>query len=303
MTMRLGVDLGGTKIEAAILDDSGSFICRERVATPKDYSDVIRAIKELCEHVSDAHGYSGPLGICTPGSISNKTGLMQGSNSQSLNGKDVVHDLQAALNRPVKIANDANCFALSEAIDGAGAGCHAVFGVIIGTGCGGGIVIDEKIVGGVNGIAGEWGHVPLPWPVDHEFDGHDCWCGRTGCLETYISGTGLELDYFRITNDKIPAKEILAKAEAGDIVAESVIQVLEDRIGRGLAMVINILDPDAIVLGGGLSNIDRLYTNVPRKWPGYVFSNAIETKLLKPKYGDSSGIRGAAYLFRDKDNA
>ena len=171
--------------------------------------------------------------------------------------------------------------------------------MIIGTGCGGGIVIDQKIVGGVNGIAGEWGHVPLPWPVDYEYDGHDCWCGRTGCLETYISGTGLEHDYFRIANETATAKEIIAKAEAGDIVADSVIQVLEDRIGRGLAMIINILDPDAIVLGGGLSNIDRLYTNVPRKWPGYVFSKSIDTKLLKPKYGDSSGIRGAAYLFND----
>lgn len=297
--MRLGIDLGGTKIEAAILDDSGSFICRERVPTPKDYNDIMQAIKGVRDQVADAHGYSGPVGICTPGSASKVTGLMQGSNSQSLNGRDLASDLQAVLNAPVRISNDANCFALSEAIDGAGAGYDSVFGVIIGTGCGGGIVVDQKIVGGVNGIAGEWGHVPLPWPVDHEYEGHDCWCGRTGCLETYISGTGLELDYFRIANEKLSAKDILAKAESGDIVADSVLQVLEDRIGRGLAMIINILDPDAIVLGGGLSNIDRLYTNVPRKWPGYVFSKAIETKLLKPTYGDSSGIRGAAYLFND----
>ncbi|MGC6536694.1 MAG: ROK family protein [Candidatus Puniceispirillaceae bacterium] len=298
--MRLGIDLGGTKIEAAIIDDSGSFVCRERVATPTDFHDIIRAIKELTEQVSATHNYDGPVGICTPGSISNATGLLQGSNSQSLNGRDVRHDLQAALNRPVRIANDANCFALSEAIDGAGKGYSSVFGVIIGTGCGGGIVVDQKIVGGANGIAGEWGHVPLPWPVDHEFEGHECWCGRTGCLETYISGTGLELDYFRITNEKADAKTILAKAEAGDIVAESIMQVLEDRIGRGLAMIINILDPDVIILGGGLSNIDRLYVNIPRKWPGYVFSNAIENKLLKPVYGDSSGIRGAAHLFHDE---
>ena len=297
--MRLGIDLGGTKIEAAILDDSGSFICRERVPTPKDYNEVLQAITGLRDQVAGAHGYEGPVGICTPGSISKSSGLMQGSNSQSLNGQNLVADLQAVLNTPVRISNDANCFALSEAIDGAGAGYESVFGVIIGTGCGGGIVVDQKIVGGVNGIAGEWGHVPLPWPVDHEYEGHECWCGRTGCLETYISGTGLELDYFRIANEKLNAKAILEKAEAGDIVADSVLQVLEDRIGRGLAMIINILDPDAIVLGGGLSNIDRLYTNVPRKWPGYVFSKSIDTKLLKPKYGDSSGIRGAAYLFND----
>jgi len=297
--MRLGIDLGGTKIEAAILDDSGSFICRERVPTPKDYNEVLQAITGLRDHVASTYGYQGPVGICTPGSTSKSTGLMQGSNSQSLNGRNLVADLQAVLNTPVRISNDANCFALSEAIDGAGAGYESVFGVIIGTGCGGGIVVDHKIVGGVNGIAGEWGHVPLPWPVDHEYEGHNCWCGRTGCLETYISGTGLELDYFRIANEKLDAKTILEKAESGDIVADSVLQVLEDRIGRGLAMIINILDPDAIVLGGGLSNIDRLYTNVPRKWPGYVFSKSIDTKLLKPKYGDSSGIRGAAYLFND----
>ena len=297
--MRLGIDLGGTKIEAAILDDSGSFIFRERVPTPKDYNEVLQAITGLRDHVASTYGYQGPVGICTPGSTSKSTGLMQGSNSQSLNGRNLVADLQAVLNTPVRISNDANCFALSEAIDGAGAGYESVFGVIIGTGCGGGIVVDHKIVGGVNGIAGEWGHVPLPWPVDHEYEGHNCWCGRTGCLETYISGTGLELDYFRIANEKLDAKKILEKAESGDIVADSVLQVLEDRIGRGLAMIINILDPDAIVLGGGLSNIDRLYTNVPRKWPGYVFSKSIDTKLLKPKYGDSSGIRGAAYLFND----
>ena len=297
--MRLGIDLGGTKIEAAIIDDSGLFVCRERVSTPKEYGDILKAISGLTETVSEQHGYTGPVGICTPGSMSKKTGLLQGSNSQSLNGRDLRHDLQAALNRPVRISNDANCFALSEAIDGAGAGYETVFGVIIGTGCGGGIVHNKSIISGVNGIGGEWGHTPLPWPVDHEFDGHDCWCGRTGCLETYISGTGLEHDYYRITNDKLHAKTILEKAEKGDIVAESVMQVLEDRIGRGLAMIINILDPDAIILGGGLSNIERLYTNVPRKWPGYVFSNSIETKLLKPKYGDSSGIRGAAYLFHD----
>ena len=297
--MRLGIDLGGTKIEAAILDDSGSFICRERVPTPTEYNDILQAISQLTTQVCDEHAYDGPVGICTPGSISKSSGLMQGSNSQSLNGRDLRSDLQAALNRPVRISNDANCFALSEAIDGAGEGYDSVFGVIVGTGCGGGIVVNQKIVGGVNGIAGEWGHVPLPWPVEYEYEGHDCWCGKTGCLETYISGTGLELDYFRIANEKIDAKSILEKAESGDIVAESVIQVLEDRIGRGLAMIINILDPDAIILGGGLSNIDRLYTNVPRKWPGYVFSKSIDTKLLKPVYGDSSGIRGAAYLFND----
>ena len=297
--MRLGIDLGGTKIEAAILDDSGFFLCRERVPTPKDYNEILKAIVGLRNQVAEAHGYEGPVGICTPGSIAKGSGLMQGSNSQSLNGRNLQADLQAALNAPVRISNDANCFALSEAIDGAGAGYESVFGVIIGTGCGGGLVVNEAIIGGVNGIAGEWGHVPLPWPVDHEYEGHDCWCGKSGCIETYISGTGLEHDYFRIANESLKTKDILAKAESGDIVADSVLQVLEDRIGRGLAMIINIFDPDAIILGGGLSNIERLYTNVPRKWPGYVFSKSIDTKLLKPKFGDSSGIRGAAYLFND----
>ena len=229
-----------------------------------------------------------------PGSVSKETGLIQGANTTYLNGQNFQKDLQATLNRSVRLSNDANCFALSEAIEGAGKGASVVFGVIIGTGCGGGIVVNRHIISGVNGIAGEWGHTPLPWPVENEFENHDCWCGKTGCLETYISGTALVKDYKRMTGLEKDGKQIVLDCKNGDIVAEAVLQALEDRIARGLAMIINIIDPDIIILGGGLSNIERLYENIPRKWAGYVFSNKINTRLLKPKYGDSSGVRGAA---------
>ena len=232
-----------------------------------------------------------------PGSVSKETGLIQGANTTYLNGQNFQKDLQATLNRSVRLSNDANCFALSEAIEGAGKGASVVFGVIIGTGCGGGIVVNRHILPGVNGIAGEWGHTPLPWPVKNEFENHDCWCGKTGCLETYISGTALTKDYKRMTGLEKDGKQIVSDCNNGDIVAEAVLQALEDRIARGLAMIINIIDPDIIILGGGLSNIERLYENIPRKWASYVFSNKINTRLLKPKYGDSSGVRGAALLF------
>ena len=297
--MRCGIDVGGTKIETAILSDSGEFLFRERIDTPDNYTAMIHAIKAGVDSAADDTGYDGPVGICMPGSVSKKTGLIQGANTTYLNGQNFQKDVQATLNRAVRLSNDANCFALSEAIEGAGAGANVVFGVIIGTGCGGGIIVNGHLVSGVNGIAGEWGHTPLPWPVANEFDNHDCWCGKTGCLETYISGTAFEKEYQQIAGTSKTGPDIVTDSKKGDIVAEAVLQALEDRIGRGLAMVINILDPDIIILGGGLSNIDRLYENVPRKWPGYVFSNDITTKLLAPKYGDSSGVRGAALLFHD----
>ena len=295
--MRCGIDVGGTKIETAILSDSGEFLSRERTNTPKNYAALLNSIDKSVQQASKNTGFDGPVGICMPGNVSNETGLIQGANTTYLNGQNFQKDLQATLNRSVRLSNDANCFALSEAIEGAGKGASVVFGVIIGTGCGGGIVVNRQIIPGVNGIAGEWGHTPLPWPVENEFENHDCWCGKTGCLETYISGTALVKDYKRMTGLEKDGKQIVLDCENGDIVAEAVLQALEDRIARGLAMIINIIDPDIIILGGGLSNIERLYENIPRKWAGYVFSNRINTRLLKPKYGDSSGVRGAALLF------
>jgi fructokinase len=295
--MRCGIDVGGTKIETAILSDSGEFLSRERTNTPKNYAALLNSIDKIFQQASKKTGFDGPVGICMPGSVSNETGLIQGANTTYLNGQNFQKNLQATLNRSVRLSNDANCFALSEAIEGAGKGASVVFGVIIGTGCGGGIVVNRHIIAGVNGIAGEWGHTPLPWPVESEFENHDCWCGKTGCLETYISGTALVKDYKRMTGLEKDGKQIVLDCKNGDIVAEAVLQALEDRIARGLAMIINIIDPDIIILGGGLSNIERLYENVPRKWAGYVFSNKINTRLLKPKYGDSSGVRGAALLF------
>ena len=296
--MRCGIDVGGTKIETAILSDSGKFLSRERTNTPKNYAALLNSINKSVQQASKNTGFDGPVGICMPGSVSNETGLIQGANTTYLNGQNFQKDLQATLNRSVRLSNDANCFALSEAIEGAGKGASVIFGVIIGTGCGGGIVVNRQIIPGVNGIAGEWGHTPLPWPVENEFENHDCWCGKTGCLETYISGTALTKDYKRMTGLEKDGKQIVLDCKNGDIVAEAVLQALEDRIARGLAMIINIIDPDIIILGGGLSNIERLYENIPRKWAGYVFSNKINTRLLKPKYGDSSGVRGAALLFR-----
>ena len=295
--MRCGIDVGGTKIETAVLSDRGEFLSRERTNTPKNYTALLNSIDKSLRQASKNTGFDGPVGICMPGSVSKETGLIQGANTTYLNGKNFQKDLQATLNRSVRLSNDANCFALSEAIEGAGKGASVVFGVIIGTGCGGGIVVNRHIIPGVNGIAGEWGHTPLPWPVENEFENHDCWCGKTGCLETYISGTALVKDYKRMTGLEKDGKQIVLDCENGDIVAEAVLQALEDRIARGLAMIINIIDPDIIILGGGLSNIERLYENIPRKWAGYVFSNTINTRLLKPKYGDSSGVRGAALLF------
>ena len=295
--MRCGIDVGGTKIETAVLSDSGKFLSRERTDTPKNYAALLNSIDKSLQQASKNTGFKGPVGICMPGSVSKETGLIQGANTTYLNGQNFQKDLQATLNRSVRLSNDANCFALSEAIEGAGKDASVVFGVIIGTGCGGGIIVNRQIIPGVNGIAGEWGHTPLPWPVENEFENHDCWCGKTGCLETYISGTALVKDYKRMTGLEKDGKQIVLDCENGDIVAEAVLQALEDRIARGLAMIINIIDPDIIILGGGLSNIERLYENIPRKWAGYVFSNKINTRLLKPKYGDSSGVRGAALLF------
>ena len=296
--MRCGIDVGGTKIETAILSDGGNFLSRERINTPRNYKSLLDSINESVEKAAKKTGFDGPVGICMPGSVSKETGLIQGANTTYLNGQNFKKDLQEKLDRSVRLSNDANCFALSEAIEGSGKGFACVFGVIIGTGCGGGIVVNERLVSGANGIAGEWGHTPLPWPVENEFDNHNCWCGQTGCLETFISGTALMKDYEQTAGLKKDGQQIVIDSENGDVVAETILQTIEDRIARGLAMIINILDPDIIVLGGGLSNILRFYDNIPKKWTKYIFSDDIKTKLLKPKYGDSSGVRGAALLFK-----
>ena len=296
--MRIGIDLGGTKIEAVVLDETGQERFRERVATPQgDYPGILDALHGLVSRAEQAVGETCTVGIGTPGAISPATGLMKNSNSVVLNGKPLRVDLKRVLGREIRIMNDANCFALSEAVDGAAAGAEVVFGVIVGTGCGAGVVVQAHALSGPNAIAGEWGHNPLPWPNDDERLGPACYCGKHGCIETWLSGTGFANTFARETGLSLKAPEIVARAEAGDAICESALQRYEDRMARGLAHVINILDPDVIVLGGGMSNVQRLYTNVPALWGKYVFSDRVDTRLVAPKYGDSSGVRGAAWLW------
>ncbi|MGL5002940.1 MAG: ROK family protein, partial [Casimicrobium sp.] len=277
MNHRIGVDLGGTKIEAVVLNDQGNIEWRERVATPKQSAAAIYdAIASLVLRGEAAVGERCSVGIGTPGSLSPKTGLMRGSNTVVLNGQPVKQEIESRLAREIRIANDANCFALSEAVDGAGKGAQSVFGVIFGTGCGGGVVIDGKIQNGLHAIAGEWGHNPLPWPMDDELQArgaHRCYCGQWGCIETWLSGTGIAKHFL---DGNVATKDIVARAASGDAVAEAYLQRVEDRMARALATIINILDPEVIVLGGGVSNIDRIYTNVPPLLPKYVFSDFVE---------------------------
>ena len=296
--IKIGIDLGGTKIEVIALDEGGREILRRRVETPQgDYHGTLRMIARLVEEAEADLGERGTVGIGTPGAISRATGLLKNSNSVCLNRQPVLHDVQTLLNRPVRISNDANCFALSEATDGAGAGAEVVFGVIVGTGTGGGVVIDGKIITGPNAIAGEWGHNSLPWSRDDERPGPPCYCGQSGCIETFLSGPGMSGDHERVTGERLEPQDIVKHALSGDPSAEATLQRYEDRMARSLAHVINILDPDVIVLGGGMSNIDRLYERVPRLWGVYVFSDRVDTRLVAPKHGDSSGVRGAAWLW------
>ena len=296
--MRFGIDLGGTKIELIALDAAHQEVFRRRVNTPQgDYSQTLQVIASLVHTAERELGTTGSVGIGTPGSLSRVTGLMKNCNSTCLNGQPLLQDLQHLLGREVRIANDANCFALSEASDGAAAGLLVVFGVILGTGCGGGVVVNGQVLDGPNGIAGEWGHNPLPWPRDEERPGPACYCGKAGCIEAWLSGPGLALDYRHCTGKERPASEISTLANQGDTEAEAALQRYEDRLARSLAHIINILDPDAIVLGGGLSHMARLYENVPRLWGQYVFSDAVHIRLLPPRFGDSSGVRGAAWLW------
>ncbi|MDH5424345.1 MAG: ROK family protein [Gammaproteobacteria bacterium] len=295
---RIGVDLGGTKIEAMVLNQQGREISRMRVATPKgDYRKILLTIADLVEEVENDLNEVATIGICTPGALSPATGLLKNSNTVCMNGKPVYKDLVSLLGREIRIANDANCFALSEAVDGAAAGAEVVFGVIVGTGTGGGIVINQKLLTGTHAIAGEWGHNPLPWPDEQEFTGPDCYCGKKGCIETYLSGPAITRDHQAHGGDKVSAEEIVELAALGFERAEETLCRYEERMAKSLASVINLLDPDVIVLGGGMSNIERLYTNVPKLLPAYVFSDEVHTSIVAPKFGDSSGVRGAAWLW------
>jgi fructokinase len=294
----IGIDLGGTKIEGIALSDAGNELFRHRIPTPQgDYQGTLQSIADLINRIEAAIDDKGSIGICTPGALSTATGLMRNSNSVCMNGKPVFTDLQELLQREIRIANDANCFALSEAIDGVAKDVAVVFGVIIGTGTGGGVVIDKKVLVGPNAIAGEWGHNPLPWPQDYELPGPECYCGKHGCIETWLSGPAIVRDHELHNNAFIDAEMLDNKARFGDEDANETLQRYEDRMARSLAHVINILDPDVIVLGGGMGNIKRLYKNVPDRWGDYVFSDTVKTKLLAPLHGDSSGVRGAAWLW------
>jgi len=295
--IRFGIDLGGTKIELIALDETGRERRRERVATPQgDYHGTVLAVAQLVDDAEKALGERGIVGIGSPGALSLRTGYLRNSNSVCLNGQPILQDLEQALGRPVRIANDANCFALSEATDGAAAGADCVFGVIIGTGTGAGIVIHGRVLTGANAIAGEWGHNPLPWPLDEERPGPTCYCGKHACIETFLSGPGMSADHRRRSGALLAPAEIVQRAADGDAGCEATLARYEDRMARSLAHVINILDPDVIVLGGGMSNIARLYQNVPRLWGAYVFSDHVATRLIPPLFGDSSGVRGAAWL-------
>lgn len=280
------------------MDAAGDVLLRRRVDTPAgDYCGTVAAVAELVRGIETELGRCGSVGIGTPGAVSPATGLMKNCNSVCLNGQPLYRDLEDALARPVRMANDADCFALSEATDGAAAGAGTVFGVIIGTGTGGGIVVNGRLLSGPNAIAGEWGHNPLPWPRPEEWPGPDCYCGKTGCIETFLSGPGFIREYCAATGEQATAQEIVARALEGREPAEAALARYEDRLARALASIINVIDPEVIVLGGGMSNISRLYTNVPRLWGRYVFSDRVDTRLVPAKYGDSSGVRGAAWLW------
>jgi fructokinase len=297
-SVRIGVDLGGTKIEFVALERDGAELHRHRIATPRfDYEGTVRAIADGVEEMERQLGRAATVGVGIPGTVSTRTKLVKNANSTWLNGKPFDQDLSRALAREVRCANDANCLAVSEATDGAGAQKHVVFAVILGTGCGGGIAVDGHVHSGSNGVAGEWGHNTLPWMRAEEFPGPPCYCGKHGCIETWISGTGLEKDYKHATKISLHGPEILARSEEGEAPALAALDRFEDRLARGLAGVINLLDPDVIVMGGGASQISRIYKNVPERLKEYVFGKEADTPLVPAKHGDSSGVRGAAWLW------
>jgi fructokinase len=293
---RIGIDLGGTKIEIIALDPSGTECFRKRIATPREnYEATLAAMVALVNEAEAVVGRAS-VGIGMPGTISPATGLVKNANSTWLNGKPLARDIVRRLQRDVQLANDANCFALSEAVDGAAAGQPIVFGVIVGTGTGGAIVADGRVLVGANAIGGEWGHNPIPWPEAEEWPGPPCYCGRTGCIETFLSGPGMSRDHASRTGEMLEATAIVARAMNGDVEADETLRRYERRLAKALASIINVVDPHAIVLGGGLSNVERLYERVPPLWTSFVFSDRVVTTLLRARYGDSSGVRGAAWL-------
>ena len=295
--IRVGVDFGGSKIKAAALSPDGRFLARVRRANPRDYDAALDVVCDLVNAVEAQAGAVGCIGVGMPGSISPRTGLVRNANSVWLNGKPFLEDLERVVDRPVRLANDANCFTLSEATDGAGAGANAVFGVILGTGCGGGLAVNGRLIAGANGIAGEWGHNPLPWPSDEEIHAPRCWCGKAGCLELYVSGTGFEADYRRRAGKALAADSIVDAMRDGDVSARRAFDRYVDRLGRGLAQVCNLIDPGVIVLGGGMSNVDELYAALPDAIAAHVFSDVFQTPIRRALHGDSSGVRGAAWLW------
>lgn len=294
---QIGVDFGGTKIEAAVLDRAGQFRARVRAPNPGSYDAAIRAVCDLIARAEAEAGGKGSVGVGTPGSISPRDGLMRNANATFLNGRTFREDLARALGREVRMANDANCMALSEAVDGAATGARSAFAVIVGTGVGGGLVVDGRIVEGANGMGGEWGHVPLPWMTAEEFPGPACWCGQHGCLDMLISGTGLRQDHARRTGETLDGAAIVAAARSGDAVAVAVLDAYVDRLGRALAMLANIVDPDVFVLGGGMSNVAELYDRLPAIIARYSFGGDWQGRIVAAKWGDSSGVRGAARLW------
>jgi len=298
MSFRLGLDLGGTKIAAVVLDPDGQVVWDARIATPRhDYPGTLAAIARLVQQGEEAVGASCSVGIGMPGAVSPATGLVKNANSTWLNGQRFHEDVERALGRSVRLANDANCLAISEAADGAAAGALVVFGVILGTGTGGGLAVRGEIVTGANAIAGEWGHNQLAWPAPDELPGPACYCGRFGCIETWVSGPGLAADYARRGGDEVSAEAVASRAAAGDVLARAAVDAWIHRLSRSLASVINIVDPDVIVVGGGLSRISRVYTDVPGRWAEWVFSDRVVTRLVPAAHGDASGVRGAARLW------
>ncbi len=301
--MRYGIDLGGTKTEIIALSDTGDELFRKRNSTPRhSYSEIIKNIAGLIAAADEATGSKGTIGVGIPGVVSPLTGLVKNANTTALIGHPFDQDLEELVGRPVKSANDANCFALSEATDGAAAGVTSVFGIILGTGVGGGIILNGKVHTGVNAVAGEWGHTPLPWPNQNEQPGPACYCGKKGCIETFLSGPGLSQSHNSVGSNGPDAKEIVSLAENGDAAAQKTINIFERRLAKSLAAIINILDPEVIVCGGGISNLHRIYENVPKLWKEYAFSDGLVTRFVPAKYGDSSGVRGAAWLWNSNSD-
>jgi len=297
LVIQIGIDFGGTKIEAAALDRSGAFLARTRTPNPGSYDAAIRAVRDLVESVEQAMQARGSVGVGAPGSVSPSTGVMRNANSVYLNGRRFGEDLSAALGREIRLANDANCLALSEASDGAAAGAAVAFAIVAGTGCGGGLVVGGQLVQGHNGIAGEWGHTPLPWPTREENPGPQCWCGQRGCLETWVSGTGLQRDYAEHVAPGLVAEQVVERFRAGEPGAVAAFERYVDRLGRAIAVVCNLVDPDVIVIGGGMSNVTELYDRLPQVIERRVFSDHWSARIAPAEWGDSSGVRGAARLW------